>query len=277
MPRFADPPTTKERPDTLATAAIGQALINEQVTDPSALPAKPKKRGRKPKWQKQVAAVIALRVEGHSNREIARALGLKNERVVSRLVHMAKVKGGFSDVLDRVDGLAVPQAVENLIEGLRDGDKEYTLETLKGRGVFRQHSQVKSEGGAAPSNVMLVKIEMPQMPAGSLPPAVGAGQIVGQPRALSLPEPVVEAQVIPRQDAGQLAGQILAPAAPEPEVQHAVQESGPARVDVREQTRDGEGVGEPHPGGSPPPRARRVAEEIDDITRRFAESAVKGR
>lgn len=102
------------------------------------------KQGKKPRpTASQLAAVkvqeaLALRAEGWALTDIAEALE----------VGVSTVTGWFTKHRRRVaarkverdlDAIAVPLATENLIHGLLAGDKDYTLETLKGRGQFRRH------------------------------------------------------------------------------------------------------------------------------------------
>lgn len=81
---------------------------------------------------------LSLRASGWSMSDIAEALEVSVATVTKWFTeHRHAVKSGR---IDRdLDQIAVPLAKENLIHGLLAGDKDYTLETLKGRGQFRRH------------------------------------------------------------------------------------------------------------------------------------------
>ena len=92
---------------------------------------------------------LARRAEGASIQDIARELSVSPHTVTGWFVsHRRDCTGESIDAL--LDQIAVPLASENLIHGLLAGDKDYTLETLKGRGRFRRHA----EGDAKPSTTL---------------------------------------------------------------------------------------------------------------------------
>jgi transposase len=182
------------RPGELGTDTLER--VGAAVLPPAPPTTKKNKGGRPSKLPRQLAAIIALRTEGQSDTQIAERLNL-SVSTVRGILAKARKQLGFSDLIDRVEHRAVPTAVDNLIEGLDRGDKDYTLATLKGVGVFRNHSAVKNEGAPTENkNVLVVKIEMP---AGVQPgelPTVAVGNIVGTPRALKVAAPVVEGEVV---------------------------------------------------------------------------------
>lgn len=125
-----------------------------------------------------LAAVLALQVMGYTRPRIAEMLGLATS-TVHKILYRGRKFGGINDVTDRMDLEAVPLAVENTIAGLHQGDKDYTLEVLKGRGVLKAHQQVKQEGGPADVPSLVVRFEDAQGQAVT----VAAGAIHGTPRA----------------------------------------------------------------------------------------------
>lgn len=135
------------------------------------------------KRDERVAMAAALRAAGAKVAAIADLLGVKPDTVREYLAN-AREWGGLDDVLRDIEARAIPAAVENLLQGLEDGDKEYTLEVLKGRGIFRTFGNTKTEGSAAGTN-MTVNVQFVQAPAvvetNPLAPVVGStGEIVGQ-------------------------------------------------------------------------------------------------
>lgn len=94
----------------------------------------------------RVAVSVALRTLGWDTGRIAEKVGVSRQTVRDYLAYAREHKG-LNDTLRDLELRAIPQAIENLIEGLEAKDKDYTLETLKGRGLFRNHSNTKTEGG----------------------------------------------------------------------------------------------------------------------------------
>jgi len=82
---------------------------------------------------------LALRVQGLSMLEIGQALGVAPSTVTGWFAtHRRQVASGAIETM--LDEIAVPIAAENLVQGLLAGDKDYTLETLKGRGQLKRHT-----------------------------------------------------------------------------------------------------------------------------------------
>lgn len=135
------------------------------------------------KRDERVAMAAALRAAGAPVRQIATVLGLTPGTVRLYLAN-AREWGGLDDVIRDIEARAIPRAVENLLAGLDKGDKEYTLEVLKGRGVFRTFGNTKTEGGPAGGG-MTVNVQFVNAPAvvesNPLAPVVGSsGEIVGR-------------------------------------------------------------------------------------------------
>jgi hypothetical protein len=79
-----------------------------------------------------------------------------------------------------LDHQAVPLAIDNLMKGLEENDKEYTLEVLKGRGAFRTHSHQASTASVGPMHLQ-IQVELPAGAGGNVID-VTAGQVTGKPR-----------------------------------------------------------------------------------------------
>jgi transposase len=143
------------------------------------------KRGRPAKLPRQLAAIVACRTEGMSDKEIAQALNI-SIFTIRKILQRARKEHHLSDLVDRMENRAVPQAVENLIEFLDDKDREFTMATLKGVGIFRNHSAQKTEQTNTNQNTLRVEIVMPDFNLTAAPPtAIGA--ITATPRRPALP------------------------------------------------------------------------------------------
>lgn len=83
------------------------------------------------------ATILALRMQKPqpTYREIAVMLNM-SERHVLRAAQRGRKELVVEREVRRLDREGIPLAVENVLEGLEAKDKEYTLEFLKGRGVF---------------------------------------------------------------------------------------------------------------------------------------------
>lgn len=139
------------------------------------------------------AAVLALRWEGYGPRESAEILGCSFDKVDAALLRMREA-ASIEDQLIRLDTLIVPLAVDNVARGVMNGDRQYTLKVLDGRGVFRTH---KSSESHVKKTIAILKIQttMPDhIGAGHIPMPI-AGAIVGralipsQGESAATPEP----------------------------------------------------------------------------------------
>jgi len=158
-----------------------------------------KEHNRATKLPRQIAAIVYMRMQGLTNNEIAEKMGVRPRRV-AEIIYRARTEYNFSDIVDRVQHQAIPQAIENLNDMLDQGDREATFETLKGTGVFRKHVVGKDGGGGSVDrNTLKVEISLPEgMSLDSLPP-IAIGSILANPRsapsktpAPALPAPTVE-------------------------------------------------------------------------------------
>jgi len=127
----------------------------------------------------RMAQVVALRILGMKASEIADKLAI-SVHTVNQHLYVARSRGKLSDVGPILDHVAVPLAMDNLIKGLEEEDKEYTLEVLKGRGAFRSHSASVSSGSVGPMQLQ-IQVELPQGAHGKVID-VGVGQVMGKPR-----------------------------------------------------------------------------------------------
>lgn len=88
----------------------------------------------------QIAEMVAMRISGHTMKEIAEAIGCCEDTVRRALAHAAQT-AERNDVGELLDYHAVPLAVDNLIAGLKNGNEKYTLKVLEGRGHFQKHTR----------------------------------------------------------------------------------------------------------------------------------------
>ena len=123
---------------------------------------------------------LALLACGESITDTAYALGIAPTTLTGYLArHRRDVK--VADLEAQLDQTALPLATENLIHGLLAGDKDYTLETLKGRGAFKRHGESK-ETGAGVLPALRIEVTMPEG-ATAISVAAGlTGHVNGTPR-----------------------------------------------------------------------------------------------
>jgi hypothetical protein len=140
------------------------------------------------------AAVLALRWEGLSPSETADALGVSHDRVTAALSRM-RAAASMDDQLQRLDQIAVPLAVDNLVRGVMDGDRQYTLKLLEGRGIHRTHKSVEAQITKR-EFVFRISTEMPAHVGQNSVPLPIPGSIVGAPDIpqLTAPAAPVEAE-----------------------------------------------------------------------------------
>lgn len=134
--------------------------------------------------EERVSIAAALKATGYRTGQIATALGVS---VVTVRTYLAKARewGALNDVARDLRTRALPQAVENLIRGLDKGDKDYTLETLKGMGEFvRKGAGEKGPVAAGPTmalQVTFVNAPTSVVQGHEVPPTAN-GMVVGCPR-----------------------------------------------------------------------------------------------
>lgn len=146
---------------------VSPALVNEIVQE----------KRQKQRWinlspnskmRKKAAQICALKIEGKDNDEIAKIVGLA-PRSLRQYLWVAGKNGWLTsaDPQDDVDYRLAHRAVSNLDELLhaRDPrgmpDKEITLATLRGTGIFRNHDAKPAEGMTGQQNVLQINIQTP--------------------------------------------------------------------------------------------------------------------
>jgi biotin operon repressor len=174
---------------TLQPGEIGSDALTRIGAAVLPLPGKGAGGGRPKKLPRQLAAVLALNTEGMGVAEIAERLNM-SAGTVRKVMQKARRDHGLDDVVDRVKNRAIPQAVDNLIEGLDKQDREYTTLVLKNT-LFRQDKTDSGDKGG--NNVLVVRIEMPVIPAGA--PTVALGSIQGTPRSMKVAD-IIEAETV---------------------------------------------------------------------------------
>ena len=144
------------------------------------------------------AGVLALRWEGFTPKETAEILGASIYQVEWALSQI-RADASIDDQLTRLDSVAVPLAIDNVIRGVMDGDKEYSLKVLDGRGVFRAFKSLDAQ-----VKKTVLKLEVRATMPAHIPqdaiPMPKFGSVVGQPG-----EPTTEAELVPAKPK-QLAG-----------------------------------------------------------------------
>lgn len=132
---------------------------------------------------KFVGNVLALRAEGFTPQKTAEIMGVSPLAVTSALALVRK-DATIKDQVDRLTSLAVPLAMDNVIRGVMNGDKDYTLEVLKGAGAFRTHKSVQSEVHQKIEQLSIVTL-IPAHLNGQPLPLPRAGAVVGAPSIAS--------------------------------------------------------------------------------------------
>ena len=138
--------------------------------------------------RKWTALIVALRINGKTNPEIAEELGLSLNTIKS-YIRRAMDKGylkaaDMSDPDDRLDHVIIPQVLNNVEELLYARDalglplRDVTIEAAKGTGVFKNHSVNKAT--TAPPTMMALKVEV-VMPPNSGTPVPNSGTMGGSP------------------------------------------------------------------------------------------------
>jgi hypothetical protein len=126
--------------------------------------------------RQKALAIMAMRLAGHSNEEIAKDLGL-SERSLNQYLYMAGKHGwiprkkGFVDPKDDLEFSLAHKVVQNLREAMDDETRngktgmpvktEIALEVAKGT-IFKKFSE--GQQAAPQTNVLAIRIEMPPGP-----------------------------------------------------------------------------------------------------------------
>lgn len=138
-----------------------------------------------------VAQVLALRLYGYSPSDTAEVLGVPPSRVAS-LLQRVRRDADVEAQLKRLDAVAVPLAVDNIIRGIIAGDKDYTLEMAKGRGLFKTHAAIKQETEIREVKIS-IEAKMPEHYNGQ-PPSMKPGAVVSA--AAPAPKPADDGEIV---------------------------------------------------------------------------------
>lgn len=121
------------------------------------------------KMRAKAAQICALKIQGKDNDEISKIVGLA-PRSLRQYLWVAGKNGWLTsaDPQDDVDYRLAHRAVSNLDELLnardvRTGlpDKDITIQTLRGTGIFRNHDAKPAEGTQGQQNVLQINIQTP--------------------------------------------------------------------------------------------------------------------
>jgi len=169
LPPAQSAPKTRNRPHTPTTEVKLRGLakilddVNLDEDDP---------------FGEKGTAIIVLRMAGFNVHQIVNKLQLDQttgpDHVRMVLFHARKA-AKLADVGPLLDHMAVPIAVDNLIEGLKTGDKDYTQAVLKGRGAFRNFERTEGD------TKMSLEISVEGLDAAHQKRVV-EGSVVGMPR-----------------------------------------------------------------------------------------------
>lgn len=188
LPNPAAEPTST--PSSLPLTADAQALPAPDAlapADATPVPEKPKREWwrapKNSKIKKTAMKILAMRLRGFPDTEIATALGLASSSVVRGYIHRAYRNGWLTDDLDnpkdKIEYEIGHKLVRNMHEALDSPDTErrdkMTVEVAKGT-LFKQFDQ-QTGSVAQPLNVLAIKIEMPE----GTPQKVREGTIGGRP------------------------------------------------------------------------------------------------
>jgi len=133
----------------------------------------------------QIAEMVAMRITGHTMKEIATTMGCC-EDTVRRSLALAAQTAERNDVGELLDYHAVPLAVDNLITGLKNGNEKYTLKVLEGRGHFQKHTR-GTQTNTAKGGFTFAWVGAPQAM-----PALPEGAIQGVARGETVDAEVIE-------------------------------------------------------------------------------------
>ncbi len=123
--------------------------------------------------------VEMLRMQNFSPKETADILGCTYQQVTHALTTIRK-NANQTDQLLRLDQIGIPLATDNVLRGIMDGDKDYTLRLMDGRGMFRTHKSIEAQITKTVLE-MKVSVVMPEHLIGKDLPVPRPGSIVGAP------------------------------------------------------------------------------------------------
>lgn len=152
------------------------------------------KQPKDSKVRRTVFAALAMKAQGKRNDEIAEACGI-TKNTLKVYMFRAHQRGwltiqSLEDPDDALEIVLKSQTVRNLHEFLEKRDKDVTIESAKGLGLYKTHQVMKTDQPAALAFALSVNVEMP-------PPGIAQvprlGSVGGQP--------YFDAEVIEREDA----------------------------------------------------------------------------
>ncbi len=139
--------------------------------------------GKADPFGEQGTAILVLRIAGLNVHQIVNKLHLDDATGpdhVRQVLYLARKEARLADVTGLLDHRAVPGAVDNLIAGIDNGDKDYTLAVLKGRGAFRNFERTDAD------TKMSLEITVEGLDNENCKAPI-EGTVVGIPRALAQP------------------------------------------------------------------------------------------
>jgi predicted transcriptional regulator len=95
----------------------------------------------------RATAMLMLRHQGYSGRQIAQMLGTSHSAVRMAMVR-ARREGRLKELQGVLESDSAALAVESLNHHLKKKDKEATFETLRGLGHFRTYSNIDNKHAA---------------------------------------------------------------------------------------------------------------------------------
>jgi transposase-like protein len=146
----------------------------------------------KPEARRRILTMKALvrLSEGDRVSDIAEDFGVATGTLTGWIARF-KQKLKTAEIDLRLDQIAVPLATDNLIHGLLAGDKDYTLETLKGRGKLRRYTNA-DETVHHDLPPLRIEFTQPSASAGYSPEQIAMGRVVGR---AALPAPASPGQI----------------------------------------------------------------------------------
>lgn len=162
---------TPASPDALPLA-VPPSTDASLVPAPPAPPAKRKFDWRRPpnsKVRKTALQIVALRLRGMSDEDIAPIVGLKNPRAITQYLWLAGKNGWLDDIeetspKDRLDYSAMHKVVRNMERALDSEDPEradkMAVEIAKGT-LFKSYDTAGAQQ-APPLGALMINIQMPE-------------------------------------------------------------------------------------------------------------------
>lgn len=193
--------TAPIRPATRSSAPASPEPYPDYRVKNRKIAFRPRKAFKDTRVYKVAMAVVALRAQGLKGEAIAEQLGIP-ANTVSTYLKRAVARGwlnlhSFDQSEDKVEYVLVDQAIKNAQSLLSEGDKEMTIETLKGTGVFKQHQAVKVDQRSEIGMALRVQFELPPA-AAAIPSSIAVRpETVGGARSTDVP---IDAEIIETQE-----------------------------------------------------------------------------